>query len=185
MSGFFADLLRIPDKIEEVMEAIMPHVVAPVVERAKAEGIPAVWVGGWRSASKLISPAIWNRFAWPYLERAVHEVVDSGLVALLHLDSNWTRDLAAFTALPKGKCILSTDGETDLFAAKEILGGHMCLMGDVPARMLALATPDEVYEYSARLIRELGPDGFILHSGCDIPTNAQLANVKAMIAAGQ
>jgi len=33
------------------------------------------------------------------------------------------------------------------------------------------------------LIRELGPEGFILHSGCDIPANAKLENVKAMVAA--
>jgi len=29
----------------------------------------------------------------------------------------------------------------------------------------------------------LGPEGFILHSGCDIPVNARLENVHAMIAA--
>jgi len=59
----------------------------------------------------------------------------------------------------------------------------MCLMGDVPATMLAFDTPDEVYEYSTKLIRELGPEGFILHSGCDIPMDAKLPNVRAMVAA--
>jgi hypothetical protein len=34
-----------------------------------------------------------------------------------------------------------------------------------------------------KLIRALGPDGFILHSGCDIPMDAQLANVQAMVSA--
>ena len=33
------------------------------------------------------------------------------------------------------------------------------------------------------LIRELGPHGFILQSGCDIPANAKLENVRAMVAA--
>jgi uroporphyrinogen-III decarboxylase len=56
-------------------------------------------------------------------------------------------------------------------------------MGDVPATMLAFDTPDEVYEYSTKLIRELGPEGFILHSGCDIPMDAKLPNVQAMVAA--
>lgn len=44
-------------------------------------------------------------------------------------------------------------------------------------------TPDTVYDYCTRLIRELGPGGFMLQSGCDIPTNAKLENVKAMVAA--
>jgi uroporphyrinogen-III decarboxylase len=29
----------------------------------------------------------------------------------------------------------------------------------------------------------LGPEGFILQSGCDIPNNARLENVQAMVAA--
>ena len=59
----------------------------------------------------------------------------------------------------------------------------MCLMGDVPAAMLSMSSPDTVHEYCTRLIRQLGPDGFILHSGCDIPVNAKLENVRAMVAA--
>jgi uroporphyrinogen-III decarboxylase len=49
--------------------------------------------------------------------------------------------------------------------------------------MLYLEEPEDVYDYSAKLIRELGPEGFILHSGCDIPANAKLENVRAMVAA--
>jgi len=180
---FFQDLLTIPDKIQKVMDAIMPTLVNPICQQAKNLGFLTVWVGGWRSASNMISPKLWERFVWPYLERAVYEVVDSGLIATLHLDSNWTRDLHYFKSLPKYKCIMATDGNTDLFKAKEILGDRMCLMGDVPATMLALGTPDEVYQYSKKLIQELGPEGFILHPGCDIPMDARLANVQAMVRA--
>ena len=41
----------------------------------------------------------------------------------------------------------------------------------------------EVGQYCSKLIRALGPRGFILHSGCDIPMDAQLANVQAMVSA--
>jgi uroporphyrinogen-III decarboxylase len=126
---------------------------------------------------------MWDRFVWPYFSRLVEEVVDSGLIALLHLDSGWDRELVRFRELPKGRCILATDGETDLYKAKEVLGDHMCLMGDVPATMLFMDSPDEVYNYCTGLIRKLGPEGFILQSGCDIPANARLENVQAMVAA--
>jgi hypothetical protein len=79
--------------------------------------------------------------------------------------------------------ILDLDGDTDIFKAKKALGNHLCLMGDVSASMLYLEEPEDVYAYSAKLIRELGPEGFILQSGCDIPTNAKLENVQAMVAA--
>ena len=78
---------------------------------------------------------------------------------------------------------MALDGETDIFKAKETLRDHMCLMGDVSASMLFMDNPDNVYEYCTRLIQELGPEGFILQSGCDIPANAKLENVKAMVAA--
>jgi uroporphyrinogen-III decarboxylase len=78
-----------------------------------------------------------------------------------------------------GKLLLS-NGRT---GSRWLLGDHMCIMGDVPASMLFLDTPEQIHEYSTRLVRELGPAGFILQSGCDIPANAKLENVKAMVAA--
>jgi uroporphyrinogen-III decarboxylase len=125
---------------------------------------------------------MWQRFVWPYFSRIVHEVVDSGLIALLHLDSDWSRELARFKELPGRRCIMALDGETDIYRAKKVLGGHMCLMGDIPAAMLYMGKPDEVYRYCTKLIQTLG-EGFILQSGCDIPTNAKLENVQAMTAA--
>ena len=46
-----------------------------------------------------------------------------------------------------------------------------------------IEAPENVYAYCSRRIRELGPEGFILQSGCDIPANAKLENVQAMVAA--
>jgi uroporphyrinogen-III decarboxylase len=55
-------------------------------------------------------------------------------------------------------------------------------MGDVPAALFKLGTPDEVNTYCTKLINEIGPSGFILSSGCDIPMDAKPENVAAMIA---
>ncbi len=180
---FAIDLIDIPEKVEAVMDVILPHLAGTAVRRAKKHGYPLVWVGGWRAAPCLLSPAMWRRFVWPYFRKLVGEVVDAGLIALLHLDSDWTRELEIFKELPPGRCILALDGETDIFKAKEVLGDHMCIMGDVPASMLFLENPENVYAYCARLIRQLGPRGYILQSGCDIPANAKLENVQAMVAA--
>ena len=180
---FAMDLIEIPDKVIAAMDAIVPHLTANSIRSAKMRGSPLVWVGGWRTAPEILSPDMWQRFVWPYFSRVVQEVVDSGLIALLHLDSNWTRELECFLELPKGRCIMALDGETDIFKAKEVLGNHMCLMGDVSAAMLFLDSPDSVFSYCTRLIKELGPQGFILQSGCDIPANAKLENVQAMVAA--
>ena len=183
LTKFAFDLVEIPDKVEAVMAEMVRGMSAPVCNRAKKQGFMAVWVGGWRSAPIILSQPMWNRFVWPYFRQLVYEVVEQGLIAILHLDSNWDRELERFKELPQGKCVLALDGETDIFKAKDILGDHMCIMGDVPAAMLFLKDPDDVFDYSKRLIREIGPNGFILQSGCDIPENAKLENVQAMVAA--
>ncbi len=183
LNAFFMDLFDMPDKVQAVMDEMAPHMSETVCGQAKREGYPGVWVGGWRGAPAMLSPEMWNRFFWPYFRRLVLEVAENELIPILHLDSGWDRELARFRELPKGKIIMALDGHTDIISAKEVLGNHMCILGDLPATKLSFDDPDTVNKYSSKLIRELGPEGFILQSGCDIPENARLENVRAMVAA--
>jgi uroporphyrinogen-III decarboxylase len=181
---FVMDLIRRPDKVEAAMQATMPVMVAQAQEFIRAfPQVMGVWVGGWRTASQFLAPRLWERFVFPYYKQLVDVVLAEGAIPILHFDANWNRDLERLRELPGGKVVLSTDGATDLRRAKEILGDHMCLMGDVPAQLLALGTPEQVHDYARGLIEDVGPAGFILSSGCDIPYNAKVENVKAMIAA--
>lgn len=180
---FVRDLFQIPDKVQAAMDLALPAMAPQMVDRVKKQGLDYVWVGGWRAASEMLSQPLWDRFVFPYYEKVINEVVDAGIVPILHFDSDWTRDLARFKVFPKEKIILELDGMTDIFKAKEILGDTMCIMGDVPAALLTLGTPDDVHKYCRKLIEEIGPSGFILHSGCDIPIDAKLENVQAMVAA--
>lgn len=181
LEAFFMDLFQIPDKIEEVMDKIVPTLVRSKCRLARQKGFPMIWVGGWRTAPCMISPEMWDRFVWPYFRRIVNEVIDTGLMALLHLDSNWERELKRFKELPAKKMIMALDGDTNIFRARKQLGDHVCLMGDVPPVMLAFGDKNEVAGYCRKLMQILGPEGFILHSGCDIPANAQLENVQTMV----
>lgn len=183
MPKFVHDMYSIPDKVQAVMDLMIEGLTKPALDISVAGGYKSVWVGGWRAASEMLSPALWQRFVWPYYRRIVMEAIDAGLTPILHLDSDWTRDLEFFKELPAKKTIFAPDGNTDIFKAKEILGDRFCIMGDVPPGMLSMSSPDKVHDYCTKLIREIGPEGFILHSGCDIPINAKLENVKAMIAA--
>ena len=183
LRAFIMDLHRIPDKVQAAMDVASEYLIQQARELIRANRPMAIWVGGWRAASQFVAPRLWERFVWPYYKKLVAAVVEEGAVAILHFDSDWTRDLAYLRELPKAKCVLATDGSTNLYKAKEVLGNHMCLMGDVHSRMLMIADPDEVYAYASRLVRDLGPAGFILSSGCDIPFGAKVENVKAMVAA--
>jgi uroporphyrinogen-III decarboxylase len=98
----------------------------------------------------------------------------------LHYDSDWTKNLEYLLELPAKKFILELDGDTDIFKAKEILGGHCAIMGDMPAALLAIGSTSEVDEYAKKLITVVGKGGGLLYSsGCCVPMNAKHENVKA------
>jgi len=185
MSRFYIDLYRIKDKIKEVMDHMMPYMIREGIHTAEVSGIPAVWVGGWRSASSLIAPKIWDEMVFPYFIELTHALADKGIVSVLHFDQDWNRDLERFKELPAKMCLLNTDGMTDLRKVKEILGDHMAVIGDVPSALLYSGTPDDIFKYVHDLIRDVGPTGLILCPGCDAPINAKPENMEAMAAASR
>lgn len=178
---FIFDLSRRPDKVQAAMDAAMPTILEQARQVCRGFKPHAVWVGGWRAASEYLRSAVWERFVFPYYQQLIQAVVEEGVTPVLHFDSNWTRDLERFRTLPKAKCVLSLDGQTDIFKAKQVLGDHMCIMGDVHPELLTMGNPERVTEYCKRLIKEVGPNGFIMAQGCDIPPDAKPENVRAMI----
>jgi hypothetical protein len=179
---FMRDLFKMPDKVEAVLDVILEETLADLRQQIRAAKPLVVFISPARGASQFYSPKIWERFVWKYLKATAEMVIEEGSVANLHIDGNWERDLDYFRTLPKQKCVFELDGATNIYKAREILGDHMCIKGDVPAALLTLGTPDEVYNYSAKLIKDMG-SGFILASGCTVPPNAKFENVKAMVAA--
>lgn len=185
MQQFFLDLYRIPDKVKAALDVIQPSLIKTGINVTRLSGIPRVWVGGWRSASALLSPKLWEKFVFPYFLEMVTALAEHGIVSVLHFDQDWTRDLARFREFPAKMCLLNLDGFTDIRKAKEILGDHMAIMGDVPATLFSIGTPDDVYTYVRDLIHDVGPTGLILAPGCDAPINTKPENMEAFVAASR
>ncbi len=179
---FMLDLFHMPDKVQAVLDTIMAERREQVRQTVRAIGRPTgYWVGGWRTAPEFLSPRLWNRFVWPYMKELVEIVAEEGGTPVLHYDANWDREIERLKDLPARTCVLSLDGKTDIFRAKRILAGHMCILGDVPPALLTLGTVGEVKAYCDRLLDEVGPDGFIMAMGCAVPPDAKFENVKAMV----
>jgi len=185
MGPFFKDLYRHIDKIEEVIKVRTAEWTKMIAQQIKETGLKGVFMGCARCSSQFISRKFAERLLWPYLKEQVDAVVEAGGYVYLHCDSSWDRDLDLFRTLPKGRCVLSSDSATNIYKMKEVLGDHMCLMGDVPASLLTLGTPDEVYKHCTKLVREIGPTGYILSQSCTIPQTAKPENVAAMMAAAK
>jgi len=185
MPKFFLDLYRIPDKVKAAMDVILPHQIKQAVRAVDHTGVPRVWVGGWRSASALIAPKIWDRLVFPYFLEIVNALAEKGIISVLHWDQDWNRDLKRLLEFPSKKCVLNLDGMTDIRRAKGILDSHMAIMGDIPATMFATGTPDDIYKYVKRLVRDVGPTGLLLCPGCDGPINTKPENMEAFVAAAR
>jgi len=162
LSKFMIDLYRMPDKIQDVIDVIFESHLKDLEAQMKLVKPWAVFFGVARGASANMSPEQWERFVWPYIVKGVNAIVDGGAVANLHFDSNWDRVVDRFKELPRARCVWACDSATDIFKLKKALDGHMCIKGDVSPQLLSVGNPDEVYEYSTRLIKEIGPTGFIL-----------------------
>ena len=65
--------------------------------------------------------------------------------------------------------------------AKKVLGGKVCIGGNVPLSLLTTGTPDQVREYCKMLIDSVGKDGGYIMSAAGSPEDAKLENMKAMI----
>jgi uroporphyrinogen-III decarboxylase len=181
MGPMSLDLFDRPEKIKAAGQVWAKAMTNMAIRFAKIVGIPRVFIGLSRSSPSLISPRHFEEFILPELDYMVHTLIDARLTPLFHMDTNWSRCLHHFRRFPAKKCIMELDGATDIFKAREIMAGHTCIMGDVPAYLLAFKPQDEVMAYCKRLIQEVGRDGgFILSSGCSIPANAKAENVRAM-----
>lgn len=182
LTEYTLDLYEIPDKVEETTWAALPDLVENGIAGCRATGVPCVVIVLERGSGAYYPLDLFERFEFPQLKRMIDTFLAGGITPLLHLDTDWSKNLPYFKEFPKGKLIASLDGTTNIFKAKEVLRDHVCLMGDVPASLLVAGTPEEVERYVRTLVERVGAGGgFILGTGCAMPPNAPLENVRAMI----
>lgn len=176
------DLMEIPDKLLQVFDVIAREEMAEfkAMFSDPVNKPTGTWVGGWRGTPSMLNKEMFETFSWNYLKPIIELCIEYDVIPILHLDSNWDNGLEFFRELEPNKVIIALDGKTNIYKAKEICGDVCCIMGDVPAEMLAFGKPGEVYDYCIKLIHEIGPTGYILCSGCDTPFNAKLENVMEM-----
>jgi len=182
LNQFTLDLYRQPDKMQAVMDAMVDDLIQNVLDDTAATGLKYVFFPLERGSGSFYPLRIFERFGFPYIKKMADAFAAAGLISILHFDTDWTLNLPYLRDLPRGKCICELDSTTDIFKAKEILKGHMCIMGDVPAALLSLGTEEEVVNYCNRLHEIVGSEGgFILSTGCECPIDAKFENVRAML----
>jgi uroporphyrinogen-III decarboxylase len=75
------------------------------------------------------------------------------------------------------------ENKVDLKAAREILGGKVCVAGNVsPTGAFLSGRPEQVHEEARACLAAWGDNGgYILTVGCDFSKNVPLENMKALM----
>ena len=188
---FFEDLIEIPEKVHAAIDVMMEEdfamqgkiLPAMVAEREALGEVVMYQVAPCVQANcDLLSRSMFEEFGWPIIKRQADFLLEHGAYVRFHMDANWTNNLDLFADFPKGKCIMDTDGATDLNKCRDILGPVMAFTGAVHPATMAFGNPDEIYKEVRNQIECLG-DGFIASASCTIPPNAPEENMDALYAA--
>jgi uroporphyrinogen-III decarboxylase len=182
MVKFMEDLYYNPKPVEKALKRVTQEFIELIISRCKLFDTKLTFLAEERAEAFFFPLPMFERFWWPYTMEIVNALWSEGIVTWFHLDQNWDKNLPYFKQLPRGSAILALDSTTNIFAAKELLRGHLCLAGDVSPALMSIGTPEEVETYCRKLIDEVGDDGgFILGTGCEMPTAVKLDNWRAMV----
>ncbi|MFA5308692.1 MAG: uroporphyrinogen decarboxylase family protein [Dehalococcoidales bacterium] len=182
--GIVMDMYRQPEKVLAAMEKLVPVLIDTGVAAADASGGVMVMFPLHKGDDTFMSDEQYRTFYWPAFRKVILGIIEAGLVPYLFAEGKYTNRLSIIRDLPPGKVVWLFD-QTDMFQAKEILGGRACIAGNVPASLLMTSTAAAVKEYCRKLIEVCGKGGgFILTGGASID-KGKGENLKAMWQAGQ
>lgn len=180
---------------------------------ALEEGADLVMNGDSLASLDMISPAIYERWAWPYekafFDRVRPEADARGALTLLHICGDTTPILHLSTGA--GEHVLELDWKVDLAEARRAADeaaapggrasgdepprapGPVALMGNLdPTAILLQGSPDEVGAAAREALAAAGAasdaasgGGFLLGSGCEVAPATPIENMRAMVAAAR
>jgi uroporphyrinogen decarboxylase len=134
------------------------------------------------SSCSVVGPKQFREFGYPYLKRLVDHVHGRGRPVTLHICGNTRKiwDLMADT----GADCLSLDNDVDLSAAVKKIGQRTRIMGNIhPAETMLLGCPAQVRRATRECVAQAygNPKGYIVASGCSLPTDTPFENIDAML----
>ena len=137
------------------------------------------------ASGDMISPQTFRRFAAPFLKELVKRVRDKGKYSMIHICGNTSKILQDLVDI-RPNCF-SLEKKVDLRQAKEVLGGKVCVAGNVsPTDAFLNGRPEEVVAEAKDCVRAWGGGGgFILTLGCDFPKTVPLENILALMSMKQ
>ena len=178
------NLIKDPSFIRQALEPATESAIKFAAAAVKY-GSDIVVVADPIASTTVISPRMFNEFAYPALCQLIERISEVGGIPSLHICGKTEPILEEMTRT--GAKILELDHSVDLAVAKAKIGTRVCIQGNLnPAGVLLTGDPQDVEAESRICIEKASKDGgFILSSGCEVPLDAPLQNIKAIVSAAE
>jgi uroporphyrinogen decarboxylase len=134
------------------------------------------------ASSTIISPKQFREFAFPYLKKLISYINSRGKSATLHICGKTNRIWEAMAET--GAACLSLDNVIDMAVAKEQVGAKIRLTGNVdPSAIMLQGSVGDVKQAVIDCVERTydSPKGYIVASGCSLPTEVPFENIHAML----
>ena len=177
-------MIKKPDKIKQLLDVIVEN-NERYIKRLLEIGV-GIGFADPVSSTSLISPAQYKEFSLPYFKKNVEYIKKNGGGCGLHICGT-SRDL--WESLNEtGIGAFGLDNVEDIEEAKQILGPHMGIQGNVPpVEIMKNGTPYDVLRSAKECIKKGydSPNGFVLTSGCQLPIGTPIENMYALMDAAR
>ena len=177
-------MVKKPDKVKQLMEVITEN-NERYISRMLEMGI-GVGFADPVSTTSLLRVKQYKEFSLPYFQHNVDFIKKNGGGCGLHICGG-SRKLWE-TLNETGIGCFGLDNIEDLEEAKEVLGPHMAIQGNIPpVDVIRLGTPQDVLRSGRECIRKAwdSPNGFTLTSGCQTPMDTPAENLQALMDAAR
>ena len=153
-SQIHSDLRRIPQKVEDACEALMPYAIWGS-SRIKPSTLGYASVKTHMGA--YLSNKDFERFYWPTFHKLSHINAERGVDMDLFLEHDWSRFIDCLQDLPQGARMYMEYGDPQTF--KDKLGSKFVLGGFYPMMLLKAGTKQQVIDKAKEIIDIMAPGG--------------------------
>ncbi len=178
--NFMMDLIMDEERALELIETLTP-LTCQYIELMAATGADMVSNGDSPAGPSMVSPEMYQRFAWPAEKKVCEAAHAKGLPWLLHICGNTDLILPAMNTL--GCDAVELDYLTTPELCYDIFHERTALFGTVdPSGVLALGTP-EIVEAECKKLLEVYRDcpRLVLSAGCALPPNTPEENIRTLV----
>ncbi|HQH42115.1 MAG TPA: uroporphyrinogen decarboxylase family protein [Bacteroidales bacterium] len=176
MTEIMTEMFLNPDMVFLLLEKCTFFLIR-YAEAVKETGVHGIIMA--EPAAGLLSADQCDAFSSSFIRRIVRSVQDENFLFILHNCGNAGHCTASMVETGAGA--LHFGNAIDLQKAISEVPDHILVLGNLdPVTDFCMATPEEMLERTLKLLEKVGKNkNFILSSGCDVPPQAPLANIRA------